>query len=212
MTRPSPLSLALWLAAICAATAGCFGLRPKPDTTRFFVLTEASDMTTLAAGGKTRGENSGLKLGLGPLALPAYLDRPQIVRRVSPSRLEVSENDRWGEPLAQGFARVVATNLSRLLETDDVFLYPWRANTKLDYTIEIDVIRFEPSAVGSAECFARWIVRDGSTKRALVARETHLTRHAVATTTEVLVGALSELLADLSREIASGIESLREGD
>jgi len=131
---------------------------------------------------------------------------------VSATRLEISENDRWGEPLPQGFARVTARNLSRLLETNDVLLYPWRVDTKLDYTIELDVIRFEPSATGSAECLARWIVRDGVTKRGVIARETHLTRHAAAKTTEALVGALSEVLADLSREIASGIESLRKGD
>ncbi|UCC31474.1 MAG: membrane integrity-associated transporter subunit PqiC [Phycisphaerales bacterium] len=40
-------------------------------------------------------------------------------------RLTLAEFDRWAEPLAFGFSRVLAENLSALLLTDRVLLFPW---------------------------------------------------------------------------------------
>ena len=62
--------------------------------------------------------------------------------------------DRWAEPLAETFPRILAQNLSHLLCTKAIFLYPWKYSVKYDYRIDIEIIRMdgtlgEGTAVGS---------------------------------------------------------------
>ena len=55
---------------------------------------------TAASASIQPASTSALAIGIGPVTLPFYLDRPQIVRRTSPNRLEIAEFDRWAEPLS----------------------------------------------------------------------------------------------------------------
>ena len=84
----------------------------------------------------------------GQIALEAsdYLDRQGIVTRVSPNRFVVAENDRWAEPLEENFSRVLARNLSILLQTDRIVAYPWERSQQPTYQIQVEVPRFEPTA------------------------------------------------------------------
>ena len=47
-------------------------------------------------------------IGVGPVTVPDYLDRPQIATRSSSSSLQFSEFDRWAEPLEKNLMRVLA--------------------------------------------------------------------------------------------------------
>src|SRR5205823_6032560 len=54
---------------------------------------------------------------VGPVSVPASVDRPQFVVQVAPNRVEVDEFNRWAAPLDDGVARAVAGNLATLLGT-----------------------------------------------------------------------------------------------
>ena len=54
-------------------------------------------------------------LGLGPVTIPDYLDRPQIVLRTSRNELVLSENSRWAGSLANDSVRVLEENLNSML-------------------------------------------------------------------------------------------------
>ncbi|HEX5606452.1 MAG TPA: PqiC family protein, partial [Candidatus Binatia bacterium] len=66
-----------------------------------------------------------LSLGIGPIKIPRYLDREQLVTRISQNRFAIAENDRWAEPLEENFSRVLSENLSILLQIDRVAAFPW---------------------------------------------------------------------------------------
>ena len=66
-----------------------------------------------------------IAIGVGPVDLPEFLDRPQIVTRKSQNQLEISEFHRWAASLPRDFSRVLAKNISTLLPTDRVAVYPW---------------------------------------------------------------------------------------
>jgi uncharacterized lipoprotein YmbA len=52
-------------------------------------------------------------LGVGPVRLPAYLDRREIVTRAGPARLEVASVDHWAAPLDVLFTSVLAEDAGR---------------------------------------------------------------------------------------------------
>ena len=195
---------AMWrcLSVVVFVLAGCMrllGLGAGPDSSRFYMLTPIA--ATDGAGG-TRGEPS-LRVGLGPIVLPRYLDRPVIVRRMGTNQLQLSGSDRWAEPLSEAVAHVLQQNLITLLG-GRVTLYPWAVGTDIDTRVKVEVLRFEPGTDGGADLAARWTVRDASGTRPVV-RESQVTEPASGGDTEAAVAAMSRALATLSGEIASSV-------
>lgn len=189
----------------CLLLTACAALSARPDPSRFFMLTPVTqDQDAGARGPSTPGQ---LSLGIGPITFPGYLDREQIVSRVSQQRFALSENDRWAEPLQENFARVLSQNLSVLLHTDQIVRYPWQISHRPTYQVEIEVLRFEPNRSQEAQLMARWNIIDPSMKKLISTRESRLARQARATSTEATVAALSETLGELSREIADAIRA-----
>jgi len=79
---------------ICSLTVlgGCASTEPS----RFYILHSLSGSeaeTQIAAA------ENGVAIGIGPIELPEYLDRPQIVTRLSKNELQLAEFDQWVEPL-----------------------------------------------------------------------------------------------------------------
>lgn len=204
MRRLKNLSVAMGLAWL--ALSGCSALEPKADPSRYFTLAPLAQVDPSRP--QAASNPGGVFIGVGPIQLPGYLDRQQLVTRVSQNRFQVAENDRWAEPLAENFTRVLMQNLSALLPTARLVTHPWRQGERPDYQLEIDVLRFEPNAGTNVELLARWHVRDSATKQSFAAKETRLTLAATGGSTEAAVSAMSEALAGLSEEIARAAQAL----
>jgi uncharacterized protein len=192
---------------VCFIPAGCFSLDPKPDASRFFAL------ASLPRAGERSADAAGinpLALGIGPIKFPGYLDRQQLVTRISQNRFAVAENDRWAEPLEENFSRVLSQNLSILLQTDRIIAYPWEGRQQPTYQVQVEVLRFEPNAEQIVELWARWSITD-KTKKTLSVKESYLTRPAKDKSTEASVAALSEVVGSLSQEITASIRGLSGG-
>ena len=187
--------------------AGCMSLEPKPDPSRFFSLT--SIPRTAQRAQDAAGTNA-LAVGIGPIKFPGYLDRQQIVTRVSPNRLAVAENDRWAEPLEENFSRILSQNLAILLQTDKMVAYPWERNQQPTYQVRVEVLRFEPNAEQPVELWARWSIID-STKKTVSVKDSYLSQSARDRSSEAAVAALSEVLANFSQEVAASIRGLNRG-
>jgi uncharacterized lipoprotein YmbA len=186
--------------------AGCTSFSPRADPSRFFTLTLLAQVEEIAAkGGSDRAR---ISLGIGPISFPGYLDRQEIVTRVTQNQIGVSENDRWAEPLDENFARVLAQNLSALLRAERINAYPWPIDEKPNYQVEIEVLRFEANAAGDVQLLARWTVRDTSKKNSIQHRESRISGPARTKSTEAFVAALSEALGEFSREIADAVRAI----
>lgn len=151
---------------------------------------------------------SRLSVGLGPVTLPKYLDRPQIVTRTSAHEVELAEFHKWAEPLSENVAHVLAEHLSALLSTDRILPYPWRSATPVDYQIVVEVVQFEATRGGEAVLVARWSLLGGEEHTVLTTTHTQVTHPPTSQDYEAVVEAMSRNLADLSREIAEAITTL----
>jgi uncharacterized protein len=147
----------------------------------------------------------GLAIGIGPVTLPKYLDRSQIVTYSSRYALNVAEFDRWAEPLESNFARVLAENLALLIPTDRLVVSPWPRSTPIDYQVTVEVSHFSGQLGGESSLIARWSLISEEGKEVLVSRRSHFSAPAGALGYEALVAAMSQTVADLSRDIAAAI-------
>lgn len=188
MTKRSALSAAA-LTLLCA----CSILEPREDPTRFFVLSPA------AGAGAAPGDPE-LLIALGPVRLPDYLLRPEVVRRVGPNQLEPARVDRWGEPIDRALVRVLCLDLAALLPRSAVVPFPAPPGEKPALQVGIDVSAFEADRAGATRLEARWRIRGGDEE---TVRESRLEREAESGETAATVAAMSALLAELAAEIAA---------
>ncbi len=118
-----------------------------------------SKFYTLNSTAKSDGKaGTNCAIVVGPVSIPAEVDRPQFTVQVAPNRLAIDEFNRWAEPLNSNIARVVASDLSVLLGTPHVVAAPL-ANFDPAYRVAIEVQRFESLPGKSVRIEAVWVVR-----------------------------------------------------
>jgi uncharacterized protein len=204
MNWKSNSAITIGLLGLYLASCGTFS--PRPDPSRFFTLSALRQAEEASLKNSTKPDK--MFLGIGPIKFPGYLDRQEIVVRSAQNRFEVSEHDRWAEPLQENFARILSQNLAVLLNTDLITAYPWPPGNRPRYQVEIEVLRFETDNERNAQLFARWTVLDGGDKKIAVVKESRALRNAKEKSTDGSVAALSEAVGDLSREIAETVSAI----
>jgi uncharacterized lipoprotein YmbA len=183
-------------------------LAPRADPPSYYIL-GALPEADFAADKNTTGSKANFSVGLGPIELPGYLDRQQIATRTSANRLSYSENDRWAAPLSESFSRVLAQNISHLLDPARVIQFPWQSHDAPDYQVKIEVLQFEAGSNQEALLTARWTVIDRN-KKLLVGQRSQLNRRTGSLSTEDFVKALSETVGELSREIVKTLQTFEK--
>jgi hypothetical protein len=92
-------------------------------------------------------------------------DRPQLVFPAGPGQLRIDEFNRWAAPLKGEIARVVAENLSELLGSPYISVFPRSLSLNPAYRITVDVTRFEAVPGVAARLTAVWCVRSAADDR-----------------------------------------------
>ena len=155
-----------------------------------------------------KGVTRELTIGLGPIELPEMLDRPQIITRTGNHRLQFAEFDRWAGSLKNDFSRILAENLSVLLNTEDIVVFPWGGGADIDYQVIVDVANFDAVFQENARLNARWKLRKGNQGKLLRGKRSVITERIVGEDYEAVVAALNRTLDAFSREIAKAIQEV----
>ena len=152
------------------------------------------------------------KIGIlvGPVRLPLYLDRSDIITRASPNKMEIADFAQWAGPLLENFPRVLAENLAVLLSTDRVAIFPGSGPITFDYNVNIYVTRFDGAPGDKAYLRARWLILGKKRKNVLFEKHTVLEQKTGDDSMEALIQAKSITVADFSRQIAEAIKKLAE--
>lgn len=188
-----PVASLIAAVALAALVSGC----GTTATSHYYSL----DATAAPAGGSA----AGVSVMVGPVSVPASVDRPEMVVQVAPNRVDVDEFNRWDAPLEDAIARTVAADLSAQLGSPNITTAP-TANFSADYRVVINVQRFESAPGRLALIDAVWTVRSSATGEVrsgrTVARETPSGKDYQA-----LAAAHSRALATVSGAIANAIEA-----
>lgn len=177
--------------------------RTKPA--RFYVLTPMPIAESAQPLNTTRHDTT---IGIGPIELPDYVDRPQIVTQDGANTFQLAEFDRWAEPLEENFSRVLVENLSDLLAPQRIAVFPWKTAVPIDYRVEVEVTRFYSDATGKTTLRARWSIRGHKGVAILASRQSRIRESASGQDYADTVAAMSETVAALSREIAATLKTV----
>jgi len=193
----------LWvlLAVLPLVVAGCGTSKPS----QLYLLHSLRDSE---AGGSPTPAKSGPAVLIGPVTLPAYLNRTQVVTLAGDHEVVVDEVTRWAEPLQENVSRVLVENLSLLLNTPEVYAFDRRGATPVDFQIVIDVTRFDTDAKGGAYLTAFWRVVGKDSKAPAIKRKSVFQAAASSAGIAPILEAQNRTLTDFSRELAKAIQAL----
>ena len=198
MRRVFRLPIPWALVIPCALVILASGCASTPES-RFYTL---SPLPATPAGAP-----SALSVAVGPVTVPAVVDRPQIVVSMGPNRVFLDEFNRWASPLQSSIARVVADNLAAMLGTPRVALSSQAVGTDAEYRVAIAVQSFDSAPTEAAALDAVWTVsrpRDAKSRAGRTSVREPVTEKGY----DALAAAHSRAVGRLSRDIAEGLREL----
>ena len=148
----TPVLLAALALAACATT----------PPSRFYTLSGAVPPVPAT---------STLSIAVGPVTIPAAVDRPEIVIAVSENEVWLDEYNRWAGPLGEAIAVAAAEDLAAALGTLRATAAV-QAATDADYRVSVEVQRFESAPGAYALLDAVFTVRRTSDGRSASGRTT----------------------------------------
>jgi len=198
-------TVAVTLGIAMLFSVGCAG---RSRSARFYVLSPIA--SSVAETKKNSGFSQKIVIGILPVTLPKYLRKSQIVTRTGSNELYLAEYDRWAGKIEEDIERVITENLGNILGTDKVIPSASMVPIDLDYTINIDIIRFDGRLGGDLEFFARWTIFDNQDKAVYGIETTHIIEPTAGSSFTDMVAAQSRALYGFSRELADVIKKLTE--
>jgi uncharacterized lipoprotein YmbA len=145
-------------------------------------------------------------IGLGPIRIPEYLDRPQMIIAITDNQYRLSEDHRWTDRLDQNISLALFKALPGQLGTDKIVRYPWPQRQLVDYQIGIDILEFNVDANGQSRLIAQWTIKRKD--QPAIDKRSDYRFPASSTDYDVMVKAQSQCLSKLSQEIAETIRQL----
>ena len=166
--------------------------------TNFYTLESQSRppaVTTIASAKK-------LLIGIGPLTLPALLDRKGIVTRAENNSVQIAEFDQWAAPLQNNVIAVLSKNVATLQPNAIVRAYPWSVYGNVDYRVIIDITRFDTQLGKSANLEASWAIMEEKNHTIISNGQTKLQQPLNDASYNSAAQGLSKLLSELSQQLS----------
>ncbi len=142
------------------------------------------------------------------LEIPQYLERLQIASRRPDSQLVFASTHQWGESLRKNLTRTLARTLTNILGTASIGTPANRLNSPPDFRLTVYVERYERGADGYVHLLVRWQLIHRETNKTIInsSNEYASERPIDSRDFSGTVSAMSELLGEFSRTIASRIK------
>ena len=159
----------------------------QPQSFRYYVLnipTPASPQPV-----------SGPRMGVVPVTMPGYLNRPQIVTREADGvNIRVNDFDRWGEELGTGVSRLLCESLTAHGHP----AISLRTGAHVDNRLLLEVLRFDGTPGKTVTLDAIWTIQ----KQGTILRTGHvILEEQAGDDLESMVRAQSKLIFDLGAAI-----------
>jgi hypothetical protein len=176
--------------ALLATLAGCSS--PNP---RYYTLAAPAPAAGTPAPTQT--------VWLGPVTIPAQVDRPQLVLAAGAHEVRIDEFSRWAAPLADAIASALAAQLAQRLPS--MIVRPWGDGDGAPDALQVrvDVQRFETAPGDQVLIELAWTLRrPGAAPRSGLS----VVREATAGSgIDAAVAAHSRALARAADEIAAAV-------
>ena len=186
-------------AVLAVAVGGCALLLDRPQPARYYLLT--------AVANQRLSSRPDLIIGLGPIRIASYLDRPSLLTRLDANRVQPSNVDLWAAPLPQSVTAVLVENLQSLLGPRQVIIYPWYRTAKVACHVRLDIRNLERRP-GGITFAARWSVEELGGDGTLRRGTTDVDHAVTPDTPDAAAAALREAMGQLSEDIARAVDEV----
>ncbi len=144
---------------------GCITSQPS----KFYILTptkynidkienNVADTQTISL------QNKNFTIGVGPVTIAKYLDRSQLVVRLTPNQIRLEDFHQWAGSPRDDIPSILTENISSLVGIDTIYKYPWQSYAEIDYQIAVEIIQLDGRPDDSVRLVARWEIIRGSSK------------------------------------------------
>lgn len=158
---------------------------------------------------KQESAYNNMAVTIGPIALPAAHDRPQIVTRDEQNKIYFTEIHRWAGPLDEEIASVISANIGLLLGLNRITPFTRENIFDPDYRVAISIIRYDGSLHKDFIFEAAWSIKKIGQSNPLVVRKTFISEPLESNDYTGLVAAQSRAIGALSRQIAEELRGVR---
>ena len=194
--RISGVCLALFL-------SGCISVANSP-TPQFYVLSAVNQNQV----SKKINIASDVLIGVGPVKIPEYHDRPQIVTQDKEKMLKFAQFDRWGESLDLGVTRLIEEDLTVMLPGAKFTLYPWNTTIAVKYQVVVEIIQLDSELDKDMFLVAQWLIIDAQNMKTLIIKRSEFRQPIKPQDYSGLAKTLSAACTSLSSEIAEALAML----
>ncbi|MFH1281960.1 MAG: PqiC family protein [Candidatus Omnitrophota bacterium] len=145
---------------------------------------------------------------IGPVGIPQYLDRPQMITQDDQGMMKIAQFDRWGESLDAGIARLIIADLNLMLPGGIFEFFPCNFAIPLNYQVIVEISQLECNLKKGFLMVAQWSVIDAGTRKMLFSKRSQLLEPINPRNYSGVAGALSKAVASLSTQIAQNLSLL----
>lgn len=182
------------LSCLLAPLTGCIGGSTPPSN--FYLLEPINPSVNSASDVSAKP-----LIALGPVRIPRYVDRPQIVTASGRNAYQLSELNRWAESLDGNISRVLAQNLSNLAPVDVVLVDSSLRARQAQMRVSVNILEFHVNPQDQAGLTAQLQIIRGEDM--LLRRQVSYRSPASSTDYPVMVAALNDCLNRMSQELAA---------
>lgn len=147
-------------------------------------------------------------IGLGPLSLPALVDRKQIVTRDENNAIQMAEFHQWAAPLKDNVLSVLSKNVAALQPNVIVRAYPWSVYGEMDYRVIIDISRFDSQLGKLANLEANWTIMEEKNHTIIGNGQINIQQPLNDANYQTVVQAQNKLLSKFSEQLSVALQQL----
>lgn len=183
--------------------SGCVSI-PTSPTPRFYMLQAVNENQV----SKKINLLPDVIIGVDPVKIPEYLDRPQIVTNDKNKMLQFAQFDRWGEPIDLGLARLIREDLTVMVPKSKLTLYPWNSSMGVKYQVTAEVVQLDSELDKDMFLVVQWTVIDVPNSKAVIIKRSEFRQTINPQNYSGLAKTLSTECASLSSQIAEALGTL----
>ncbi len=178
---------------------GCTG---SSAPSRFYAL---NSMDSAGRNIEKVSQEENTVIAVGPVLIPDYLNRPQIVVRTGRNELTLSEFDRWPGSLEEEISRVLLDNLSILLDEKEIFVMPWKRAIPSAYKVAVNINSLDIYMNNHVILKANWIITGKEGEKLIIIKDKDYKEPVQGNDYSSAVRAMDKALLSLSSDMAETI-------
>ncbi|MCX5712782.1 MAG: PqiC family protein [Candidatus Omnitrophica bacterium] len=193
---------AIGIAAFTLAISGCMSISDSPVPRQYMPHSLSGNDIQ-----KFDYQSKGI-IGIGPVRIPEYLNRPQMVTRGKDALLTFAQFDRWAEPLDSTILRLLDQDVAAMLTGSETVKFSWGILVPVKYQVTVDVIQIESDLNNNMKMIARWSIFDLEPKELIFTKSSEISVPVEPHDYFGMSNALGAIVANLSSEVAQELSSI----